>query len=213
MHALRRVVFALITASVALASSATAQQPREKVEQEIIAKIKEEGLQRSKAMETLSYLTDVDGPRLTGSPQRRIAGEWTQKKLTEWRLENAHLETWGPFGRGWSLEGFSANMVAPNFTPLIAFPKAWSPSTPTTIRGEPVIFDATNEQELEKFHGKLHRAIVLLGTTRELKAQFDPPAKRQSDEALLALANGLQLPRSARTIVRVSPSTPGSQPA
>src|SRR5438034_728528 len=83
--------------------------------------------------------------------------------------------------------GFTANMVEPTFSPLIAFPKAWSPSTPKTIRGEPILFDAAKEEDLEKFQGNLHRKIVLLSSAREVKALFDPPAKRQSDTALLAL--------------------------
>src|SRR5258705_9143899 len=71
-----------------------------------IAKIREEGLKRSQVMETLSYLSDVIGPRLTGSPNMKRANEWTRDQLTKWGLENAHLEAWGPFGRGWSLKRF-----------------------------------------------------------------------------------------------------------
>jgi hypothetical protein len=165
------------------------QVPRENVHLDEIAKIKEEGQKRSRVMETVSYLTDVHGPRLTASPLTRAAGEWTKQRLREWGLENVHDEAWGPFGRGWTLEGFSANMVQPNFSPLIAFPKAWSPSTPRSIRGVPVYLDVASESDLDKYRGKLHRAIVLFSPLRPVKAQFDPPARRQSDEALLALAN------------------------
>src|SRR5688572_6110305 len=103
-------------------STAQGQAPVEKVDLEVVAKIKEEGLKRSKVMETISYLTDVHGPRLTASPQIRAAGEWTKTKLAEWKLEQSHLEPWGPFGRGWSLEGFTANLVTPTYAPLIAYP-------------------------------------------------------------------------------------------
>src|SRR4051812_14129704 len=182
------VVIALV--ALLVQSPAVAQAPRERVDTEVVNKIKEEGLKRSKVMETISYLTDVHGPRLTASPRTLKAGEWTQGRLKEWGLENVHLEKWGPFGRGWTLEGFTANMTEPTFSPLIAYPKAWSPSTPKTIRGEPVLFDAAKEEELEKFRGKLHRAIVLLSPPREVKPLFEPPAKRQSDTQLLSLANG-----------------------
>src|SRR4051812_12012488 len=182
------VVIALV--ALLVQSPAVAQAPRERVDTEVVNKIKEEGLKRSKVMETISYLTDVHGPRLTASPRTLKAGEWTQGRLKEWGLENVHLEKWGPFGRGWTLEGFTANMTEPTFSPLIAYPKAWSPSTPKTIRGEPVLFDAAKEEELEKFRGKLHRAIVLLSPLREVKPLFEPPAKRQSDTQLLSLANG-----------------------
>ena len=78
------------------------QMSQEKVDLDAIYRIKDEGLNRSQVMETVSYLTDVYGGRLTGSPQIKAAAEWTQKKLNEWELLNVHLEKWGPFGRGWS---------------------------------------------------------------------------------------------------------------
>src|SRR5262245_29422687 len=106
----------------------------EKVDLEMMKKIREEGMQRSRVMDTLSWLTDVHGPRLTNSPQYKSASEWAKGKLTGWGLQNASLEAWGPFGRGWSLEGFTANMVKPNYFPLIAYPKAWSPSTNGVVR-------------------------------------------------------------------------------
>jgi hypothetical protein len=89
-----------------------------------IVRIRDEGLNRSQVMQTLSYLTDVIGPRLTGSPNLRRANHWTAEKLTGWGLVNAHEEAWGPFGRGWTLKRFSAQIVEPQTIPLIAFPKA-----------------------------------------------------------------------------------------
>ena len=175
---------------VAAIPHSLAQSPEERVDRDAIKKIKEEGLERSQVMDTISFLTDVHGPRLTGSPQTRAAAEWTKGRLAEWGLANAHLESWGPFGRGWSLDGFTANMIQPTFAPLIAYPKAWSGSTPKAIRGSPIYLDAANEKELDQFRGKLHRAIVLLSPPRELKALFEPLAQRQTDTRLLALANG-----------------------
>src|SRR5438093_10021797 len=122
----------LVALGLGLQTPGSAQAPRERVDTEVINKIKEEGLKKSKVMETISFLTDVHGPRLTNSPQLRNAAEWTKGRLTKWGLENVHLEPWGPFGRGWSLEAFTANMTEPSFSPLIAVPKAWSPSTPKT---------------------------------------------------------------------------------
>ena len=145
------VFIAFIT--LAVPSALLAQAPQEKADTAIIDKIKEEGLKRSQVMETISFLTDIHGPRLTASPQTRIAAEWTKDRLAKWGLENSHLEPWGPFGRGWTLEAFTANLTQPSFTPLIAFPKAWSPSTPKTIRGKPVFLDAAKEDDLESYRG------------------------------------------------------------
>ena len=146
---------------------ASAQVPVERVDTAMIEKIKEEGLQRSKVMETISYITDVHGPRLTGSPLTRKAGEWAKGQLTEWGLENAQLESWGPFGRGWTLEACSTNMVEPHFSQIIAYPKAWTPSTPKTVRGEPIYLEANTKEDLEKYRGKLGKAIVLISPPRE----------------------------------------------
>ncbi len=154
-----------------------------------IERIKDEGMNRSQVMQTLSYLTDVIGPRLTNSPNMKRANEWTAAQMTEWGLQNAHLEAWGPFGRGWSLKRFSAQVIDPQSIPLIAYPKAWSPATDGTLTGEVVYLDAKNEAELEAFKGKLKGAIVLTAPIREVKARFEPLSTRFDEKNLLALAD------------------------
>src|SRR6266545_7896679 len=110
-----------------------------------IAKIRDEGMNRSQVMQTLSYLSDVIGPRLTASPNLKRANEWTRDQLTKWGLQNAHLEPWGPFGRGWSLKRFSAQVIEPQDIPLIAYPKAWSPGTDGLLTAEVIYLVAKNE--------------------------------------------------------------------
>ena len=189
MHKKSRVCRAAALFGLALSPFVSAQSPVEKVDTAMIDKIKEEGLERSQVMESISYLTDVHGPRLTGSPLTKIAGEWTKEKLAEWGLENSHLESWGPFGRGWTLESCAVNLVEPHYTALIAHPKAWTPSTSKTLRSEPIYLDASTPEELEKYRGKLGRAIVFISPPREVKALFEAPATRQTDAELLTLAN------------------------
>ncbi len=186
----RSIIVLLLVSCLALQSpTAIAQVPQEKVDLDTIARIKEEGLKRSQVMDILSHITDVYGPRLTASPNFKAAAEWAKQKLSSFGLQNAQLESWGPFGRGWSLEGFTANMIRPNFTPLIAYPKAWSPGTKGVVRGTAVYFDAKDETDLERFRGKLKGAIVLLSPPAEAKAHFEPKARRLSDEQLLSMAN------------------------
>src|SRR5436190_1304531 len=143
-----------------------------------IERIKDEGMNRSQVMQTLSYLTDVIGPRLTASPNLKRANEWTRDKMKEWGLENAHLEAWGPFGRGWSLKSFSAEASAPQSFPLIAYPKAWSPGTNGVVTSDVVYVEAKDEKDLAKYKGTLKGMIVLSTPLREVKALFDAPAKR-----------------------------------
>jgi carboxypeptidase Q len=154
-----------------------------------IQRIKDEGMNRSQVMQTLSYLTDVIGPRLTASPGMRRANEWTRDQLTKWGLQNAHLEAWGPFGRGWTLKRFSAQVIEPQAIPLIAYPKAWSPGTNGELTADVVYVNAKDEAELQNFKGKLKGAIVLTSLTREVKARFEAPATRRDDKDLLTLAD------------------------
>src|SRR6266542_4207782 len=147
------------------------QQPASSLNDPIV-RIKDEGMNHSQVMQTLSYLSDVIGSRLTASPSAKRANEWTREKLASWGLENAHLEAWGPFGRGWSLKRFSAQVVEPQCIPLIAFPKAWSPGTSGPLTAEVVHFNPRTEADFAKYTGKLKGAIVLSGPIRELKAHF-----------------------------------------
>ena len=107
-----RIRAVVVVAALVLATPALVGQT-EPVDLQAVYKIKDEGLQRSKVMEIASYLTDVYGPRLTGSPDIRRAGEWAVKELQSWGLANVKLEPWTGFGRGWTNERFSAHMTAP----------------------------------------------------------------------------------------------------
>src|SRR5262245_46584061 len=146
-------------------------------------------MNHSQVMRTLGYLTDVIGPRLTASPNLKRANEWTRDKLKEWGLENAHLEAWGPFGRGWSLKSFSAEIIAPQTIPLIAYPKAWSNGTGGPLTAEVVYVDAKEEKDLDQYKGTLKGKIVLSGPIREVKAHFEAKGTRQTEKELLQLAD------------------------
>lgn len=155
----------------------------------VVDRIKEEGLKHSKVMATLSYLTDVIGPRLTASPGLKRANEWTRDTMTKWGLENARLEPWGPFGRGWSLVRFSAQVVEPQCIPVIAYPKAWSLGLESPTVADVVLFNPKDDAELQAFKGKLRGKIVLNSAPRDVKAQFEAPGTRFTDTQLLAMAN------------------------
>ncbi len=165
-------------------TSAPAPDPNDPIQ-----KIKDEGMNRSQVMQTLSYLSDVIGPRLTASPGMKRANEWTRDQLTKWGLESAHLEAWGPFGRGWTLKRFSAQVIEPTTIPLIAYPKAWSPGLSSPLTSDVVYFDAKTEADFEKFKGKLAGRIVLTAPLREVTAHFDAPGTRLNEKDLLALAD------------------------
>jgi hypothetical protein len=187
--AMRRCAAVLLVGLILTSSSLGVLAPQEKVDRDAVNRIKKEASEHSGLRDVLSYITDVTGARLTGSPGIQQAQKWIVGKLGEYGLADPHLELWGPFGRGWSLEGFVANMTKPEFKPLIAYPKAWSPSTQGTIRGEPIYLDAKDESGLELYRGKLRGRIVLIAPPREVRPHFEPDARRLSDEQLLRLAN------------------------
>ncbi len=177
------VVVLLIVVSV----PAAAQGDREPVDTAAIAKIKAEETSNSQVMDILSTLSDVYGPRLTGSPGYERAAEWVEKELHAWGLENIHREYWGPFGRGWSLKRYSANVLAIQNFPLISYPKAWSPGFHGTA--DVVFLGAKNDTELQTYKGKLHGKFVLFDEPREVHPHFEPEASRDADSVLLQLAN------------------------
>ncbi|MFN0108917.1 MAG: M20/M25/M40 family metallo-hydrolase [Blastocatellia bacterium] len=161
----------------------------EKVDLEMMKKIRAEGLERSQIMETLSWLTDVNGHRLTGSPGMKAANEWTKNKMAEYGLVNAHLESWGPFGRGWSFDKVSIHVTEPTPYPVIGYPKAWTPGTNGPVVAEAVFLEINTEADFEKYKGKLKGAIALVSPLRPVAAQFKAPAVRYTDEELLKMAN------------------------
>jgi hypothetical protein len=161
----------------------------EPVDLQIISSIREEGFNRSRIMETLSYMTDVHGPRLTGSPGLKGAAEWCRDEMVDWGLENARLERWGEFGRGWEVEHFSIEMLEPSYVNVIAYPKAWTPGTDGTITGTPILIDAKSVEDLEQYEGKLEGAIVMTEEPREPETSFEPDAERHSDKDLAEIAH------------------------
>ena len=165
----------------------------EKVDLQMVGRIRNEGFRNSKVMDTVRHLTDVIGPRLTGSAQLKTANEWTRSKLTEWGLQNAHLEEWGPFGRAWSYGYASASMTSPTFAQFYAIPKAWSPSTAGEVKGKAVRVKLSTKEDLEKQKGKLAGKVVLLGDPVELKVNEKPALKRY-DEAALEEAFAYRIP-------------------
>ena len=159
----------------------------ERVDLDAIYRIKDEGLQRSKVMEIESYLTDVYGPRLTGSPNIKEAADWAQKTMREWGVVNVHLETW-PFGRGWQNQRFVANAVTPRAYPLLAYPKAWTPGTNGPVTGEAVMAVIATEKDFDTYRGKLRGKFVLGTAMRDVPAHFDAAGHRYTDSELADLS-------------------------
>lgn len=158
-------------------------QSSERVDADAIAKIREQGLKQSKVMDHLFHMTDVHGPRLTGSPGIESAGDWVVATLKAWGLENARKERW-PFGAGWSLTNFHATMTTPQTMPIIGLPKAWSTGTKGMVTAEVVRPAIANAEEAEKWKGKLRGKIVLTQPAREVRMLEGRIVLRMNDKDL-----------------------------
>jgi hypothetical protein len=163
----------ILVLGLLLATPVVAQEP---VDSAMVAKIRAEGLDRSKALETFTYLTTNIGPRLTNSPAHRRAIEWTQQQLRSYGLRNVHTDPF-EFGRGWELERFSLEMVEPRYLPLIAYPRAWSASTPGKIVAAPVWLPNPTPESIAKAGATLKGAIVMTSPIQDYAIRADrPPA-------------------------------------
>src|ERR1700694_5188321 len=115
---------------------------QERVDTAMVRKIRAEGLNHSKVMETAFYLTDVSGPRISGSPELKHAQDWAVNQLQLWGMVNAKCEPWGKFGKGWEIQKNYAAITVPYYHAIIAIPKAWTPGTNGPITGEVVLIKA-----------------------------------------------------------------------
>jgi hypothetical protein len=177
------LLFVLAATPLAAATAPTG----ETVDLQVVTRIRQEGVQHSQVMQTLSELADRIGPRLAGSQNLKNANLYVQKQLTEWGLANAHLEAF-TFGRGWALDSISLRMTSPDNAVLFGFPKAWTPASNGPLQGEVVAVRINSIEDLDKFKGKLAGKIILLGEARDLKPESEPALHRYDDAKLRELA-------------------------
>jgi hypothetical protein len=186
---IRYILFALILPFSYLTAHAQ--------EASVLDLIKKHGLEEGQVMDIASNVCDVYGPRLTGSPMLDKATEWAQTQLKEWGMTNVHLHEWGPFGRGWELEHFEMHASDPLYWTVLGYPKAWS--APVQGSGTVIYLDVDNEEDLERYRGKLAGKFVLMDTIRNVDEPFEGHAKRHDAESLLKMANaGEPTPRPRR---------------
>lgn len=155
----------------------------------MVQKIREEGLNNSQVMDIVFYLTEANGPRLTNSPGYNRAANWAINKMKEWGLENARLEPWGTWGKGWELERSYVAMTAPYYKPLIALPKTWTSGTNGPKTAEVIVVEAKDSAQAASYKGKLKGKVILFPRTDTLKPTYRPDARRHSDEDLKKMAD------------------------
>jgi carboxypeptidase Q len=157
---------------------------QEKIDYSFISQLKDEEFNRSQVMDILSNLTDISGPRLTGSSNLKKAQEYAVKQLTDWGIVNAKTEAWGTFGKGWEIEKSYLAMTAPYYQALIAAPKAWTSSTNGPIKAQAVLMRVDSAQDLDNYKGKVAGKIVVIYSNIEIKPGVKPELTRYTDDEL-----------------------------
>lgn len=172
-----------IITTVIFIGSATAQQTVNDSAQ--FSLLRDEGYSNSQVMAILSMLTDVHGPRLTNSPGYQRAASYALQTLQSWGVEDVSFDHWDEeFGTGWALKKFSLSATTPAYSPLIAYPKAWSPGVKGTLKAEAIYLDIMNEADLDKYRGKLKGKVVLFSLPSPVRPSFTPDAWRHEDSTL-----------------------------
>jgi hypothetical protein len=191
-------MFKTTTATIlALALAVAPAGVPETINHDINARIRAEADKNSQIMRTMHYLTDVHGPRLTGSPNFKAAAEWTVKQMTEWGFKNGRLEPWdfvnadGTPRPGWLNERFSGFILSPVKDSLVGEVLAWTPSTRGTVTADAVHLlppDRPTQTELDawiaEWTPKINGKIVLVGRHVSVPVSLEPSALRRSDEQL-----------------------------
>jgi len=162
----------------------------QKSDDDLLASIRKEENDNSQIMKTMHVLTDLYGPRLTGSPNHKHAAEWAVKQMTSWGLENAHLESWNFGHPGWLNERLSAHLISPIKDSLVCEVLSWTPSTRGPVRGaayQLVLPERPSQEQLTTFFAaeksKVRGRIILAGKTTVVKLTLNPPPKRTDQKA------------------------------
>ena len=134
---------------------------QESLDEEVIFRIKAVGFQKSRVMETLVYMSDVYGPRLSGSPDFREAADWAKNRFEEFGLENVHFDSYADDLRGWGIDSYSIEMIEPRYMSIVGLPSAWTRSTKGEITGIPIIVDYDNYEDLNQLKGQLTGRILI----------------------------------------------------
>jgi len=195
---MRKPIFLVL--AIAVGAAAITMQAQERIDQEMLWKIRAEAINNSRILNTLHTLTDVYGPRLTGSPSLKASGEWVVDRMQAWGLKNGKLEAWdfgAAYGRaGWTNDRLAAHIISPVKDALVAEALAWTPGTKGAVRAAAVpltLPQRPTKETLTEYFEKLKPVvagkIVLVGLPQQVLVTFNKPALRREEADVLAQLN------------------------
>lgn len=194
---LKKLISLATTVSVGLPLMVASAMAEEKIDLDVMNKIRNEGFYNSQVMKHVAYLSDNIGQRLSSSPQVMQANNWAMDQFNEWGMENVHLEGF-EFGRGWTFENISVQMTAPRHAYIQAVPKAWFPGTDGEVEGEVVRMNIKTEADFEKHRGKLKGKIIAIRDKVKINKSLDKYTYHRHDEESLEESKSFPIPRNKR---------------
>jgi hypothetical protein len=172
---------ALIARNVDLRADPTVDWP-------MVAKIRQEGLERSQVMEVASYIADVLGARLTLSDDMARAQTWAESHMKKIGLVNTAIEPFMDFGTRWDNEYTSLHMLEPDYQPMVGYPISHTPGTDGRKTGRVVIAEIRTRRDLDALRGTLKGVFVLSTPPAAVdRAKFSTGVARYTDAELLAI--------------------------
>ena len=183
----------VVFVAIGLAAAIVSLGAQERVDGDTYWKIRREAQSNSQILKTVHMLTDVYGPRLTGSPSLKAAGEWAIEQMTAWGLQNGHLEPWDFGHPGWANEHLAVHIVAPVKDALVVEALAWTPGTNGPVRGGAVLITVPSQPtrdvltaHLDTLKAAVRGKFVLVGSPQQVLITFEPPPLRREDRDVQA---------------------------
>src|SRR5665647_2131236 len=148
-------------------------------------KIRQEGLKNSD-IDTIAWLmTDLAGPRLTGSSGIDRANGIARAQLAKYGLSDVRIEEAADFPNGsWEYSKAYAAMVVPYYVNFAVTPVAWTAGTSGLLKGEVILIDIKKPEDFEKYKGKLKGKVVMTPSANAYQVSYKPIAERYNEEAL-----------------------------
>ncbi len=213
---MRRVISAFVSVPLVGLAVLSAQ---ERPDEGVFWRIRQEGTSHSQVLPTVHVLTDVYGPRLTGSPNLKAAGEWALEQMKTWGLENGHLEPWDFGHPGWLNERVTAHITSPVKDALVAEVLAWTPGTNGVVRGTAVQITLPQRPTqagltayLETLKPTIKSRMVLVGPHQQVPVTFNPVPLRREDSDVLTLLNAPPAQPPAGPAAQAGPGRGGPPP-
>ncbi|WP_432410535.1 M20/M25/M40 family metallo-hydrolase [Rasiella sp. SM2506] len=151
-----------------------------------LSKINTEGFQKSEVMNLITDLSDVYGPRLTGTDQYYTAAVWAKETLEKWGMDKVYFENYCDDCMGWEVTSFNVEMTAPAYMKIQAYPYAWTEPSKGVQIGDLIWIESYEDLEKVKkqWSGKLQGKTILIGAAPQQNMLFDALSTRYTEEQL-----------------------------